>query len=104
MSLAGTTLLCDILRFAHFDDCPVFTHPFLRHPVKCWSLASLRLQELGLIDVYRRGLIEAIGFDSDIKAAYHSTTFDDIIDATNKCIIPGRKYLCMFQTPLYVVF
>lgn len=39
--------------------------------------------------VDRQGLIEAIGFDADIKAAYHSAMFDEVIDATDKCIIPG---------------
>jgi len=39
----------------------------------------------------RRGLIEAIGFDADIKAVYHSTTFDNVIDATDKSIIPGKN-------------
>ena len=43
-----------------------------------------------LCATYRRGLIEAIGFDADIRAAYPSATFDDVIDATDKCVIPGQ--------------
>jgi len=55
--------------------------------------------------VYSRGLIEAIGYDADIKAAYHSATFDDVIDATDKCVIPGMHELNPFiflQLPIYI--
>ena len=41
--------------------------------------------------LHRQGLIEAIGFDADIKAAFHSAMFDEVIDATDKCIIPGKN-------------
>lgn len=56
------------------------------------SLAVLERRQDGQgvsVVVDRRGFIEAIGFDDDIKAAYRSTTFDDVIDATDKCIVPG---------------
>ena len=48
--------------------------------------------------VCRQGLIEAIGFDADIKAVYHSATFDNVIDATEKSIIPGKN-LCRTVRP-----
>jgi len=41
--------------------------------------------------VCRQGLIEAVGYDEDIKVAYCSAMFDNVIDATDKCIIPGRN-------------
>jgi len=53
------------------------------------------------IDVYRRGLIEAIGYDADIKAAYHSAAFDNIIDAKDKSIIPGKNTRVL-QSPNYL--
>ena len=55
--------------------------------------------------MYSRGLIEAIGYDADIKAAYHSATFDDVIDATDKCVIPGMHELNPFiflHLPIYI--
>jgi len=39
--------------------------------------------------VDREGLIEALGFDEDIREKYKDFGFDEVIDATDKCIIPG---------------
>ena len=49
----------------------------------------------------RRGVIEAIGFDADIKAVYRSAVFDSILDATDKCVIPGKNtVVCLVQPPV----
>jgi len=45
--------------------------------------------------LHSQGVIEAIGYDADVKASYHSSTFDNIIDATDKCIIPGKNLLVL---------
>lgn len=39
----------------------------------------------------RDGFIEAIGFDSDIAKTYDRTSFDTVIDASGKCVIPGER-------------
>ena len=36
-----------------------------------------------------QGHIAAIGFDSEISGTYDPSTFDKVIDATGKCIVPG---------------
>lgn len=36
------------------------------------------------------GRIEAIGFDSVIRAGYDADSFDRVIDAEGKCILPGK--------------
>jgi len=39
--------------------------------------------------VIKGGLIEDIGFDSEVAARHDVTSFDDVIDACGKCVVPG---------------
>jgi len=49
-----------------------------------------RSHEQGLsIVVNEEGLIEDLGFDEDVRERFRDFKFDDVIDATDKCIIPG---------------
>jgi len=81
----------------HADDCIIRRHwadSFEVENVVCTLCVRCLHSAVNCITwlVCRRGLIEAIGFDDDIKATYHSATFDAVIDATEKSIIPGKNH------------
>jgi imidazolonepropionase-like amidohydrolase len=39
----------------------------------------------------RDGFIQAIGFDSDIAKTFDRSSFDTVIDASGKCVVPGEQ-------------
>ena len=48
-------------------------------------------------DLLSNGRIEAIGFDSVVRAGYDADSFDRVIDAGGKCILPGKSCLRRMQ-------
>merc|ERR1719229_387213 len=66
-------------------------HRLLGHEIQQHGLAILRRrQDDGLsLAVDNDGRIEAIGFDSVVRAGYDADSFDRVIEADGKCILPG---------------
>lgn len=46
-------------------------------------------------NIYRHGIIEYIGHDSDLEQTYKEIEADKVINAAGKCVVPGI-HLCLF--------
>lgn len=55
---------------------------------------------LSVICQHRNGRIERIGGDGEIKQTLQGHQFDEVIDCTGKCIIPGN--ILVTNTPAFV--